>query len=86
MKKVKAIRFFHDVLENKDRYANDEFECSDERYEFLFANNAVELIDKLVDKIMGSEEINELIDKAVDEAVEIAFEEKPKKASKKKNK
>ena len=43
--KVKATRYFKDVVENKERNKGDEFECTLERYEFLKDNNAVELVE-----------------------------------------
>lgn len=43
--RVKATRNFNDGLENINRIAGDEFECTKERYEYLVSkNNAVELV------------------------------------------
>lgn len=41
---VRATRYFKDKVENKERQVNDEFYCTKKRYEFLKANNAVELV------------------------------------------
>lgn len=45
--KVKTTRNFTDGLENVSREKNDVFDCTKERYEFLLANNAVELVEIL---------------------------------------
>ena len=47
--KVKVTRYFKDKVEQVERNVNDEFLCDKERYEFLKANNAVELIGIVVE-------------------------------------
>lgn len=43
--KVKALRFFKDKEEDKNRFIGDEFETTKERYEFLKSKGAVELVE-----------------------------------------
>lgn len=41
---VKVLRYFTDKIEKEERNVGDTFCCDKERYEFLKANNAVELV------------------------------------------
>lgn len=41
---VKVLRYFTDKIEKEERNVGDTFYCDKERYEFLKANNAVELV------------------------------------------
>ena len=65
-KKVKALINFTDLEENTKRKINDEWECSEERANFLAEHDAVEIL-----KILSTEP----------EMPEIPVEEKPKKKS-----
>lgn len=67
--KVRAIKSFTDGLENVSRVSGDIFDCTEERYNVLKENNAVELI---------------AIQRTVDEVIEEVVEEKKKKLSLKK--
>ena len=65
---VKALKYFKDKEEKKERFVGDEFYCTKERYEFLKANNAVKLV-----------EIQETIDEVVDEIITKKRRKKNKK-------
>lgn len=83
--KVRATRFFKDSNEidektglKVERQANDEFFCTKERYEFLKANNAVELIEIAEEKEEVIEEEQEDLKKDSDEIVEEIITKKRK--------
>ena len=46
-KKVKALINFTDLEENTKRKTNDEWECSEERANFLVEHDAVEILEIL---------------------------------------
>lgn len=73
---VKALIYFKDKEEKKQRLIEEEFETTKERYEFLQAKGAVELV-----KIIG-EEKTEKLEKMEDVVVEEIITKK-KKSSKK---
>lgn len=86
--KVKVIKPFIDSVEKVNRYVNDEFLCTKERYEFLKDKNAVELVyDKLEknDVINIDEEIKKGNVKGYkEEKVQIIPDIEPKKTATKK--
>lgn len=64
---VKALIYFKDKEEKKQRLIEEEFETTKERYEFLQAKGAVELV-----KIIGeekTEELEEMEDVVVEEII-----------------
>ena len=73
---VKALIYFKDKEEKKQRLIEEEFETTKERYEFLQSKGAVELV-----KIIG-EEKTEKLEKMEDVVVEEIITKK-KKSSKK---
>ena len=73
---VKALIYFKDKKERKERKIGEEFETTKARYEFLQSKGAVELV-----KIIG-EEKTEKLEKTEDVVVEEIITKK-KKSSKK---
>lgn len=69
--KVIAIRYFKDKHEKQDRFINDEFFCTKERYEFLKENNAVKLVEIVEEeKEITEEEVQAVANAIVEEAIE----------------
>lgn len=88
--KVIATRYFKDSSEidentglKKERKANDVFNCTKERYEFLKANNAVKLVKIIEEQKKEIKEDTKVV--CEDKEVEKLFEE-PKPKKKKSNK
>lgn len=67
--KVKATRFFVDKEEKVERKVNDEFVCTQERYEYLKANNAVELVEVIEEQ--KDDETDETDAEVIEEKEEI---------------
>lgn len=84
--KVCATRSFTDALENVERTAGEEFECTKERYEYLVSkNDAVKLVHILEAEVKPIVEEIETMDE--EDIIEEPLEEiKPKKTNKKKSK
>lgn len=71
--KVKATRYFKDVIENVERKINDEFLVDKDRYDFLKKNNAVELIGVIVENTKKEDE--EITEKQVQAVASAIVEE-----------
>lgn len=75
---VKVLRYFTDKIEKEERNVGDTFYCDKERYEFLKANNAVELVEIMEEPKKEIKEETKVV--CEDKEVEKLFEEsKPKK-------
>lgn len=91
--KVRALRYFYDKTDNINRFINDEFFATKERYEFLKNKGAVELveeqtkfdekaektIDELVDEIVENKEVEKAIEEIADNMVEQIISKKKKR-------
>jgi len=78
--KVKAKIVFDDILEKTKRLIGDEFYCSKERYEFLLAHRAVELIEVEEIKEEVKEEVK--VEEKKDTSKEVQKKSKPRKKTK----
>lgn len=86
---VKALKYFKDKEEKKERFVGDEFETTKERYEYLKEHNAVKLekiIDEIVDSIVENEEVSKIIEEEINDAVDEVVDEIITKKRRKKNK